>query len=382
MTGAAFSLSGGVFPGGTGTVNDQGSTYPFCGPAPYQLTGGASCVIAVQYIALSPGTQVGQLNLPLQNATATNLSRSVFKTRRDLLNSASSPSPTIRSAAATAACRCMHFGTVASSSTSSVYLFLSNSGAVGVPLTDRGFIGTGFGYSTGTFPGGAPGSQVQIDGEDVHRSVRPRAARSLRVSSASSRSRTSRRARLPRARPSPSGSPTATATSLTYVLQRNTHDARDRLAQRLSELWPQRRLGHSDARLRCRRAAQHEHRRVVRSEQRPRGGDADRPGPDGRTVRLYDRRVSRRASRLCDDVRQSEALPRVGRQPACGHHVRHLARVHGVGGGLTERLHRARRRGRHRHVARLQLHGRAYEPRDRQHHRLSSVRLAVRHAHP
>jgi hypothetical protein len=164
ITGSGFAYASGFFPGGTGMINSDGTNYSFCGPAPYVLVPGSTCVVGVSYLAMAtPGPASGAVTIDTASATSASVSESL---------TASSTNLAIVSLSDSAYGGGNHgggipthdFGAVSVGTSSTAFFFLQNNGGTPTTIMDQGITGTGFSYVSGAFPGGAPGSSVSAYG--------------------------------------------------------------------------------------------------------------------------------------------------------------------------------------------------------------------------
>jgi hypothetical protein len=167
ITGAAFTYQGGSYPGGTGSVNYNGTSYPFCGPAPFTLVGGATCVVQVLYTAPSTaGVQSGTLTVATSGATTASVSMLMSATSTTLAVVSINNCVDCGGGGGGSSTPTQDFGSVPAGSASSVYFVVNNSGASAATLSADTFTGgPAFYYNGGSYPGGTAGSAVQINGK-------------------------------------------------------------------------------------------------------------------------------------------------------------------------------------------------------------------------
>jgi hypothetical protein len=164
-----FTFPGG-YPGGSGTAQVNGTTYSFCGASGTSLPNGQSCLLKVKYAApATPGTQTETLTLATATASAANVQLTLTgtSTNQGIVSISDCPNcggggnngpPT------------HDFGYVAVGSQNVVYLFLQNAGATSATVLDDGFSDTSLTYAGngGAFPGGTPGSAVNLLGRSYN----------------------------------------------------------------------------------------------------------------------------------------------------------------------------------------------------------------------
>jgi hypothetical protein len=167
VTGAAFTYPNGTYPGGTGSINYNGNNYPFCGPAPFTLIAGATCVVQVLYTApATAGVQSGTLTVTTGGATTASVSMLITASSTTLAVVSISTCVDCGSGGGGGGTPTQDFGFIAVGSTSNVYFVVSNSGASAATLSADTFTGgPAFYYNGGSYPGGTAGSAVQVNGK-------------------------------------------------------------------------------------------------------------------------------------------------------------------------------------------------------------------------
>ncbi|MBS1152061.1 MAG: hypothetical protein H6Q89_3759, partial [Myxococcaceae bacterium] len=167
LSGPGYAYSTGSYPGGApgSQVNWGGQSFNFCPASPGTLAPGARCVISVDWSASGTVTQNGSLALGLTGATTPGLAFNFSGT------------PTTLAIVSISTCsNCgggggpgtpMHdFGYVPNAGTRSSYFFVRNRGTSPAALTNSAVTGAGFSYTQGNWPGGQPGAQVMVDGQN------------------------------------------------------------------------------------------------------------------------------------------------------------------------------------------------------------------------
>jgi hypothetical protein len=159
LTGSAFSYAGAAFPGGTpgASVSLFGATYQLCPASGGTLGPNATCVVEVTYVASGSTLQSGTITVNLSGATASSL---VWGMSGDPTNLA------IVSVSGCLTCGggnsngtvTQDFGLISAGTTVSYLLYVINTGSSAAKLTDGGITGAAFGYTGGTYPGGAAGT--------------------------------------------------------------------------------------------------------------------------------------------------------------------------------------------------------------------------------
>jgi hypothetical protein len=167
VTGAAFAYQGGSYPGGTGSINYNGTNYPFCGPAPFTLGAGATCVVQVVYTApATAGVQSGSLTVTTGGATTSSVSMAITASSTTLAVVSISNCVDCGGGGGGGNTPTQDFGFVPVGSTSNVYFLVSNSGTSAATLSAGTFTGgPAFFYNGGSYPGGTAGSAVQFNGK-------------------------------------------------------------------------------------------------------------------------------------------------------------------------------------------------------------------------
>jgi hypothetical protein len=167
ITGAAFSYQGGSYPGGTGSINYNGTNYPFCGPTPFTLVAGATCVVQVLYTApATAGAQSGTLTVTTGGATTASVSMQLTASSTTLAVVSINNCVDCGGGGGGSSTQTQDFGYVPAGSSSNVYFVVSNSGAGAATLSASTFTGgPAFFYNGGSYPGGTAGSALQINGK-------------------------------------------------------------------------------------------------------------------------------------------------------------------------------------------------------------------------
>jgi hypothetical protein len=167
VTGTSFAYQGGSYPGGTGSLYYNGTSYPFCGPAPFTLAAGATCVVQVLYTApATAGVQSGTLTVTTGGATTASVSMPMTASSTTLAVVSISNCVDCGGGGGGGGTPTQDFGFVPVGSTSNVYFVVSNSGTSAATLTAGTFTGgPAFFYNGGSYPGGAAGSALQFNGK-------------------------------------------------------------------------------------------------------------------------------------------------------------------------------------------------------------------------
>jgi len=150
-----FAYAGGTFPGGSGQVNTGNGPTPFCGPAPYSLAPGSTCLIQLTFTAPDSSGAVGGI-FTLATGGSLHASETLALTGASTKLAVVTVNDCIGcNGGGGGGGQPNHdFGYVALGAESTATFIVSNQGASAAALTDGGLAGSGFTWTGGTYPGG------------------------------------------------------------------------------------------------------------------------------------------------------------------------------------------------------------------------------------